>query len=61
VWIKNTHSRGVIIKDSQPGFQFIPYEKWYPMWFESKDGKTPAAEKGRGVCLIVHPRSDAKA
>ena len=57
VWVKNTHPQGVVIKDIQPGFQFVPYEKWYPMWL----GKTPDAKKGRGVCLIVYPKSEPKA
>ncbi|MEK7856479.1 MAG: cysteine peptidase family C39 domain-containing protein [Acidobacteriota bacterium] len=57
VWIKNIHPRGVVIKDAEPGFQFIPYEKWYPMWlsperqsngFESKDGKTRLRKKDEG-------------
>jgi len=56
VWVKNTHPRGVVIKDAEPGFQFVPFDEWYPMWFESKGGKTPADEKGRGICLIVVPK-----
>ena len=57
VWVKNTHPQGVVIKDIQPGFQFVPYEKWYSMWL----GKTPDAKKGRGVCLIIYPKSEPKA
>lgn len=56
VWVKNIHPRGVVIKDIQPGFQFVPYEQWYSMWFEIKSGKMVPAEKGRGVCLIVVPK-----
>lgn len=61
VWVKNVYPRGVVVKDIQPGFQFIPSEKWYPMWFEAKGGKTPAADQGKGACLIVYPKSGSKA
>ncbi|MCI0628990.1 MAG: cysteine peptidase family C39 domain-containing protein [Acidobacteria bacterium] len=60
VWIKNAHPRGMVVKDAQPGFQFIPFEKWYPMWFEAKGGKIPDANSGHGVCLIVYPKADSK-
>jgi ABC-type bacteriocin/lantibiotic exporter with double-glycine peptidase domain len=53
VWVKNVHPRGVVIKDpSQPGFQFIPLERWHAMWM-GDGGK----ERGRGVCLVVYPKS----
>jgi len=60
VWVKNTHPRGVVIKDTQPGFQFVPFEKWYPMWFEAKGGKVPDTNSGHGTCLIVYPKADSK-
>lgn len=55
VWVKNTRPQGVVIKDAQPELQFVALEKWYPMWFESTDGKTPDPESGRGVCLVIFP------
>lgn len=57
VAIKGVHPKGVVIKDTQPGFQFVPYDKWSAMWFERKGGRIPSIEEGRGICLVVYPKN----
>ena len=55
VWVRRIHPKGVVLKDVGPGFHVIPHEQWYAMWFESKRGKPPAPEEGRGLCLVLAP------
>ena len=55
VWVKRMHPMEVVVKDRSPGFQFIPSEQWYRMWFESKHGNTPTPDQGRGLCLVLLP------
>lgn len=54
VWVKRLHPDGVVIKDTGPGFQFVPHATWARMWLD--DRAAPGDPDGaRGVSLILEP------